>query len=302
MNATTIKHACGFLPDPSEDVLKDHFKIGTIGSIAGVEDSELGRFLYAYKDLQFGWNFARTMALNGLELPPIFQGANEWVWRAYLYNLDKGKFKDPVLKEALTFTGHNMQKERAVLHALLINPKATIPEVAARLNRDQDVIEAYEVLFFNVHDRREDHLYISSIVYPQGRLVEMYEHYIRNESLEMILLRAGYNHGPEDVLYFAGFPSELLIQHIGNDVPARLEAMIMANGYLLAKNGWLNQGAGAAGMSNARLLMSAAKQGGQTETQSPFTGHGGRVLIAELQRVKQLQHVRNLQNYYSSES
>jgi len=275
MNATIIRHACDFLPDPTEDVLKDHFRIGTVGSIAGIEDPELGRFLYAYKDLQFGWNFARTMAANKLELPPIFQDRNEWVWRAYLYALNRQKFKDPVIREALTFTGHNMQKERAVLHALLINPKATIEDVAQRLNRDVDVIEAYEALFFNVHDRREDHLYISSIVYPQGRLVEMYEHYIRNESLEMILLRAGYNHGPEDVLYFAGFPSELLMQHIGNDVPA--------------------------GMSNARLLMSAAKQGGQTETQSPFNGDGGRVLMAELQRVKQLQHTRNMQHYYGTQ-
>jgi hypothetical protein len=302
MNATIIKHACDFLPDPSQDVLKDHYKIGTVGSIAGIEDPELGRFLYAYKDLQFGWNFARTMAANALPMPPVFQERDEWVWRAYLYALDKKKFRDPVIREALTFTGHNMQKERAVLHALLINPKATIEDVALRLNRDKDVISAYECLFFNVHDRRDDHLYISSIVYPQGRLVEMYEHYIRNESLEMILLRAGYNHGPEDVLYFAGFPSDLLMQHIGNDVPARLEAMIMANGYLLAKNGWLNQGAGAAGMSNARLLMSAAKQGGQTETQSPFNNDGGRILMAELQRVKQLQQVRNLQTYYATTS
>jgi hypothetical protein len=37
---------------------------------------------------------------------------------------------------------------------------------------------AYEKLFFNVLDRKKDHSYIASVVYPEGRLVEAAEDYI----------------------------------------------------------------------------------------------------------------------------
>ena len=47
----------------------------------------------------------------------------------------------------------------------------------------------------------------------------------------------------------------------------------MANGYLLARNGWLNQRANAVGLHNARNILQAAKQGGVEEQKpSPFAG------------------------------
>jgi hypothetical protein len=131
-------------------------------------------------------------------------------------------------------------------------------------------------------------MFIKNVVYPDGRMVEMFDDYLKNEDLGRILLRTGYNNGAEHVLHFAGFKSGLLnTLASGNTMPAQLEALFMANGYLLARNGWLNQRADAVGLYNARSIMQAAKQGGVEETKpSPFTGVADIIsneLVANLQ-------------------
>ena len=103
-------------------------------------------------------------------------------------------------------------------------------------------------------------------------LVEMFDDYLRNEDLGNLLIRTGYNNGAEHVLHFAGFRSGLVHSLAnGNTMPNQLEALFMANGYLLARNGWFNQRSHAAGLNNARNLLQAAKQGGiEDQKPSPF--------------------------------
>ncbi len=287
MNATTIRRLCDALPPPEEDVVHDNYRQLKPELSVGISDPGLVRFLTAYKDLQFGWTFARRMALNRRPMPPFLQERDQWLWRAYLYNINPKQYRDATLQRALCYMEPSWAKERAVLNALLMAHDNDIHRISRQTGEDPAVITAYELLFFNILDRREDHMFISSIVYPEGRLVEMYQHYVESERLDLILLRAGYNNGALDVLYFAGFPSYLLTQFAGKDTPSRLEAIIMSNGYILARNGWLNQGAAAAGLHGAKALIAAAKQGGGDEAVSPFHDRGsGALLMGELTRIK----------------
>ena len=183
---------------------------------------------------------------------------------------------------------NQMQRSCEAINALLISSDVDCKYIADRTSIHVDTIKAYEKLFFNIVDRQNDYMFIKNVVYPDGRMVEMFDDYLKNEDLGRILLRTGYNNGAEHVLHFAGFKSGLLnTLASGNSMPAQLEALFMANGYLLARNGWLNQRADAVGLYNARSIMQAAKQGGVEETKpSPFTGVADIIsneLVANLQ-------------------
>jgi len=286
MNACVIQHMCDQMPPPGEDVLVDNYSSTSIESLLGKDDPKLTKFLNAYKNLQFGWTFAQTQAYNDLPIGVVLKNQDTAVWRAYLYNRDPQKYRDKTLLQALSFTHPTKSKDKALLNALIMTQGATVEHVASTLNIPKNVVAVYEKLFFNVLDRKEDHMFISSIVYPQGRLVEFYDRYTDTETLDMLLMRAGYNHGAKDLLYLAGFHSDVLQKYEGKDTPARLESLIMANGLMLAKNGWLNQGPGSSmGMYQARQLLAAAKAGGGETQESPFYDKNpGRTVLADFHR------------------
>jgi hypothetical protein len=79
----------------------------------------------------------------------------------------------------------------------------------------------------------------------------------------------------------------------------------MANGYLLARNGWLNQRANAVGLHNARNILQAAKQGGVEEQKpSPFTGVAD-ILSSEMLNNLQVDatvRLQKTQDFYSGKN
>jgi len=299
MKADRINQMCRILPAPEEDIVRDNFRIRAADTQVGITDPEIGRFATAYKDLSFGWNFARTMALNRRPMQVPLNGRDEWVWRAYLYAINPIKYKDKALAEAITWMGADYAKERSVANALLVSGDMDLDKIAKVLNKKQEVISAYEILFFNIWDRKADELFLSSIIYPNGRAVEFFNGYTTNEGLDVQLLRAGFNNGAAHVLHLAGFSSQLVTKYLSADTVQRLESFVMANGLILAMNGWLNQGPEAGhGVNSALRLISAAKAGGQDEKTSPFQNSGGQVLMAEMQRVKAAAHAKRTTEFY----
>ena len=282
MNATDIQQMVWHLPPPEVKETEQ-----TPGIEAPLIDHATYNFLDAYKNLRFGWSCAWKMARYGLEFPGNLEEEDEWVWRAFLYNKSR-KFWNPAIGHAYALTGHKRAHERQIIDALILAPESTAKSVAKCVNLPVEVIEAYEKLFFNIFDRKQDELYISSIVYPKGRMVEMYDEYPRVEPMGAMLMRSGFNNGPADVCYLDGFSSGLIHSLSSADIPAKLESIIMANGYVLARNGFLNQRRDAAGLRAAQTLMAAAKQGGEdTQVPSYFSASFGASLLGEITRVKQ---------------
>lgn len=293
MNATDIQQMVWHLPPPETKEGRQHgFHIES-----PLIDHETSSFLEAYRNLRFGWSCARRLARAGIPFPGTLEGDDEWVWRAYLYNRDR-MYWNPAISHALSLTNPSQEHARQIIEALLITPDATAKSVAECVNYPVDVITAYEKLFFNVLDRKSDELYIASIVYPAGRLVEMYDEYARIEPLASMLMRSGFNNGKADVAYLAGLSSGLIHTLSSADVPAKLESMIMANGFVLARNGFLNQRADAAGLRAAQTLLAAAKQGGE-DNQAPsyFSASLGSSLLGEITRVKQQEAKIQAANY-----
>lgn len=275
MNYATINTLLEYIPDNEELVTSNFFGGANPLGAHGVLDTSSTKFILAYKDLSLGWKCARLLAKSKtIKFPCFFSGDDLWVFAAYLYCIDNKRFFNRHISEARGLASNHMLRNSEVINALLIADEVDYRYIAMRTSLHEQTIRAYEKLFYNVVDRKQDYMFIKDVVYPDGRMVEMFDDYLKNEELGKILLRTGYNNGAEHVLHFAGFKSGLLNSlAAGNTMPAQLEALFMANGYLLARNGWLNQRNDAVGLYNARSLLQAAKQGGVEEVKpSPFSG------------------------------
>lgn len=274
MDFATISALLEYIPE-NEELLTSNFYGGSNPlSAHGPLDQSSTRFILAYKDLSLGWKCARLLANSNTAFPCFLSGEDLWVFKAYLYCLDSKRFFNRFVVEARGLASNQLQRSSEAINALLISPEVDYQFISNRTSIHVETIKAYEKLFFNIVDRRDDYMFIKNVVYPDGRMVEMFDDYLKNEELGRILIRTGYNNGPEHVLHFAGFKSSLLNNlAAGENMPGQLEALFMANGYLLARNGWLNQRADAVGLYNARSILQAAKQGGVEEQKpSPFAG------------------------------
>lgn len=273
MNFATISALLDYIPE-NEELLTSNFFGGSSVSTPGALDASSTKFILAYKDLALGWKCAKLLANSDTRFPCFMSGDDLWVFKAYMYFIDSKRYYNKHVAEARALASNQLYRSGESINALLISDEVDYKFIAQRTSIHEDTIKAYERLFYNIVDRRNDYMFVKNIVYPDGRMVEMFDDYLKNEDLGRILLRTGYNNGPEHVLHFSGFKSALLnTLASGNSVPAQLEALFMANGYLLARNGWLNQRNDAVGLYNARSILQAAKQGGIEEAKpSPFVG------------------------------
>ena len=292
MTAAALQQLAWHLPRSADQGIS--FEHGDLndGRERALQELDVNRFMSAYNDLSFGWRACKTLAANRLPFPGVLEGDDHVLFDAYLHNCSTRYHNEDVVG-ALAITRKTMSKTRNVIDALLLDRDATAESVAEAVNIRPSIVMMYEKLFYNVLDRKKDAAFISSVVYPDGRSVEAHEGYIAAEGIGRLLKRAGFNNGVYDVLYLAGFASGLLQSLTGPDVAQRLEAMIHANGLILARNGWMNQQTNA-GIQNAMRLLTAAKVGGSDEgPRSPFASLGG-VLCAEIKRVKGDQHEAQL--------
>lgn len=247
-------------------------------------DSDIEEFAVKYKDLSVGWKFINKLVELDMDFPAFVSGDDLYLYDAYLHVLDPSRYRQEHIAMARYIASDHAM--HAPVNALLMCSNMTYKSMAAELGIAEKALIAYEKLFFNVIDRHMDHMFIRNVVYPDGRLVEMYENYLENEDLGRLLMRAGYNNGKDDVMHFAGFRSGLLDSLANQNMPVKLESVIMANGYILAKNGWANQRDHAVGVISARNLIAAAKHGGQDQQQDNAFARFGEVLIDEIIDVK----------------
>jgi len=236
-----------------------------------VLDRASERFLSKYARLGFGWYIARQFAHHRMHFPLAMMGRDIWVFRAYLMMLNPYLYFDKHIAEAYHMNyyikGH--PDFGKVLRAMLISvepgvtPLSHVNQVARDTAVDPRTIEAFEVLFYNILDRREDHGFLGTLIYPETRLVEFDEHYITNSTQADILQRVGYNHRDLDLTkYLAGIGDQTYLKRIAasDDREANLTKFIMGNGLILSHANLLNQRS--VGLSRSSTLLAASRQSG----------------------------------------
>lgn len=247
-------------------------------------DAHVHRFVSSYRDLDFGWHYARLAAEHNLPVAGgALVGSDDVLWRAYLFCRDPRRYGSQDIRIALALASQEMQTSRTAVEGLLLSKGATHLSVARDTRLPLEGIVAFERLFFNVLDRKEDTMFLQSILYPHGRLVELMDDYLQQSGFRQLVLRAGYNNGAEDVMYLVGASNSAVDAISKADSPQRLEGLIMAYGHMLARIGGLNQGR-LSGLNNAKQLLTAGKLGGEELEDRPMGQDFSQTVRQELMR------------------
>ena len=272
MQSHTIAKLAWYIP--RSEIASGMLSCDDIKGIPAERAADIVHFAQCYKNLKFGWDFARIMAEHAeIPFPALVHGEDVVVWRAYKFIRD-GR-ADFAVEGALAIETLDCWKAlRGQIRSLLIANDVTIDFVATKLGLNSDVVRAYEKLFFNVLDRKSDHAFISGVVFPKGRLVEAFENYLQETDLDDLMLRAGYTHGVKHVLYAAGLGKHPFAGIDAATGAADLDAMFMADGCLYAGMGWMHQSRNAMPITNARLSMQAGKMGGENTANEDALGIG----------------------------
>lgn len=266
MTADLIKQIADNLPSNTGGAFYSppSISIGGGRQVAFPVDQALGSFVHLYKNPSIGWHSAAMFATAGKPYPAALRGDDHWVFKAYLYCRNPKLYGDKHIHEALMLAHPDMKSVRDVIEALLLTVEyGNIKTTSDATGIHPNTVTAYEKLFFNILDRRKDHMYIRNVVYPDSRLVEMFDGYAAAEDFGVLLKRYGFNHSGEELLYLTGLPRVAMDELSSSVAAGRLEGALMTQGYMLTKLGFANQTHNAQAIYHARSVIAAAKQGGQ---------------------------------------
>lgn len=273
MTASTIAKMAWYMP-------KETTPITDFGDGSSSEDSiilDLDRsgsvvhFAKCFKNLRIGWDFASALAGDkSVQFPAIFHGSDLFIWRAYRF-LEGDD--DPDVAGAVAI---EMGKSpgRDYIRAMLVNKDGDHGVVSSNTGIRKEVIKAYEKLFFNVRDRLDDHAFLASVVYPEGRIVEAFEDYVDRSGIGLLILRAGYSKGITHVTYAAGLTNaHPYAGYNAAEGASELDKLFMQDGVFIGSMGFMHQRHNNGAISNARLSMQASKMGnGDASANSMFDG------------------------------
>lgn len=245
-----------------------------------LHDAARDRFLTTYIRTNFGYYIALQFANRRLPFPVTLMGRDQWVFKAYLMKLDPWSNYDRHVAEAyhLAQFVKNSPNLGQHLKAMLLSfqdhatPESHLQAVHERTGVPVATLDAFEILFFNIIDRRGDALYLASEVYPDTRLVEFDDNYLRNSTHADLIKRVAYNHRDMDLTaYLAGLGDHTYLRKLAasDDREADLTRYLMGNGLILAHTSLLNQRS--IGMNRVSSLLAASRQSG-AELEEPTLG------------------------------
>ncbi len=246
------------------------------------------RFATRYKNVAFGWSIAQAFARYRKPFPITMLGRDSWVYRAYMLCIDSYRWGDDSIMEAYAIaTLPSLRALKGKLCGLLLSGFGHPPDehrrrVGKTMGIKLDTIEAFDTLFYNVLDRQGDMAYISEEVYPDGRMIEFAEDYLRNSDMSALLKRAGFNHRDLELsAYLAGVGDQSYLSRLSarTDREQELTRQLMGNGLLLAAAGALNQKS--VGISRTTAMLAATRQSGQT-VETPAIADAGDYVADDL--------------------
>jgi len=239
------------------------------------------RFLSVYSRLNFGWYIATQLANHKTPYPLVPSGRDMWVFQAYQMMRDPDNYFDDDIAMAYHMHQYIPGSPQLGKHlqALLLSyngtttPEKHMKSVAKVTGVPLNTVMAYEALFFNVIDRQEDGIYLAQEVYPNTRMVEMDEDYLKNSTHRDLLNRVAYNHRDIDMTaYIAGLGDHSHFRKIAasDDREAELTRHLMGNGLLFAHTSLLNQRS--SGISRTTTLLAASRQSGASNEEPTLAG------------------------------
>jgi len=198
--------------------------------------AEVDIIAHATNDPGFGWMFVKSCLDHRTPLPA--EVSEPELIRPYLYVRDQNKDRDA--REALGLRHSTNRQRQIYLRCLLVLPEYDYATAAQMTDLSEDTVRIYEALHWNVKDRLDDRIYITSLAYPDTRRVEFLPSYLETEDTMYLALRAAIQHGIPAVEELLG------MRNPAQDVDANQQASSFAARTLslanfMAKLGFLNQ-------------------------------------------------------------
>jgi hypothetical protein len=261
---------------PTDDIYFDDADRGGIYDET-YDGAVIANKAFAYSDLRFAWNFIKYAVRSDSDCPYIF-AQDPILYRAYLYQRYKSDVW-PEFQDAFMLATPARSSDRAVVNGYLLCEDATYENTASRVHMNPTVIEIYEKLFYNVICRKDDALMLATHVWPNTRLVTIFNDYIIKTGLDVHLARLGYDSGEEPLNFFSGLRTASLRNLNLSNPGNMLEQSFMANAYMQSLiPGALNQ-SHAQGIIHAKALIAADKQAGAgLDAMGEFMGMGEAVM------------------------
>lgn len=241
------------------------------------EDEERLRFADRYSSPAYGMSVARYYRERSGRFPMVLVGRDAWVYRAYLHLRSPADYYNTEIADA-TALAHPQNKLGTKIRGLLttccgMDPKEALLRVSAMTSIPYTTISAFETLYYNILDRASDGAYLSELIYPMTRIVEMAEDYMRNAKVGDLLQRAGYNTRNYDLVsYLAGFGDGNFAEKLAGmpDSEEKVTKALFAHGVLLTHTGAL--ASRAPGIGRTTALIAASRQAGGQTAEHPFEG------------------------------
>lgn len=147
-------------------------------------------------NLQFQYLFAIVHVNSGIPVPSHIH--EPWIHRIYHAMTIPG-IQDPVIVRAIMYYLRNLHSTRHKINALILGG-APREEIARLCMADEETIEAYENLFFDVRDRLDDRLFISDLIHPIDR-----EQQEGRFSTKLYYFQVAYHYGWKQACLAMGF-------------------------------------------------------------------------------------------------
>lgn len=246
------------------------------------------RFAAQYQNVAFGWAISVAFADARMRFPTPVLGRDLWLFKAYLMRLNDRRYEDKDILDAWALANlPDARNIKSKVCGLLLSGCGAPADTHRRRVSEAtgiapQVIEAFDTLFYNVLDRQDEALFLSEQVYPEGRMVEFAEDYLKNADVSDLLKRAGYNHrDPHLSAYLAGMGDQSYLAKLSarGDREQELTRQLMGNALLLVNAGALNQKS--VGISRTSGMLMASRQGGQV-TETPAIADVGALVADEL--------------------
>jgi len=163
--------------------------------------TEAERFAFALHDPAFGAHFVAAHLQTGHWLPAT---VHEWPL-LQLYVTRRLKVAEPLLLEVESFRTEARRQERDLLEGLLLARSLNFAAIAGHLNIREEIVEAYEALFWNVRDRLDERGYLTALLYPEGVQAAVREAQPDAVGDRLRLRRVGAHDDAAEVLSLAGY-------------------------------------------------------------------------------------------------
>ena len=159
------------------------------------------RFALALHDPAFGQNFVEAHLKTGRWLPDTIY---EWpLLQCFLARwLD---VPEPLMMEVESFRTEARRHERDLLEALLLAKSVTLGDIAGHLHTSEELVAAYETIFWNVRDRLDERGYINTLLYPGGVQESVRDTKPNATGDRLRQLRAGAHNDVDEVMALAGY-------------------------------------------------------------------------------------------------